>query len=143
MIVDRILKIIELKGINKSKFYKETGLSNGFLDKVKDVGASKLELILKAYPDINPHWLVTGSGNILKQNESNYGIVEEPQEPYNADNMTMLMNMLKDKDDKILELSMEIGRLNEVITRLKQHVQNPSHVTGESKLTDNDKKTGE
>ncbi|TGN26741.1 XRE family transcriptional regulator [Empedobacter tilapiae] len=61
-IIDRILKIIELKKISKNKFYIETGLSNGFLDKVKDIGASKIEQILNTYSDINPNWLVTGEG---------------------------------------------------------------------------------
>jgi len=69
MVVDRILKIIQFRGINKSKFYKETGLSNGFLDKVKDVGVSKIEDILKSYPEINPNWLVTGKGEMLLENE--------------------------------------------------------------------------
>lgn len=64
MIIDRILKIIELYNENKSIFYKKTGLSNGFLDKVKDIGVSKLEYILKVYPEINPIWLLTGEGNI-------------------------------------------------------------------------------
>lgn len=66
MITDRILKIIELKGITKHRFYTDTGLSNGFLDKVKDIGTSKIENILKTYPDINPTWLITGNGEMLK-----------------------------------------------------------------------------
>lgn len=65
MIVDRLLKIIELKGINKSRFYKETGLSNGFLDKVRDIGVSKIEHILNVYPELNPNWLLTGKGEML------------------------------------------------------------------------------
>ncbi|WP_312342960.1 hypothetical protein [Chryseobacterium binzhouense] len=63
--IERILQIIEYKGITKSKFYKETGLSNGFLDKVKDIGVSKLDYILKAYPDININWLISGEGDML------------------------------------------------------------------------------
>ncbi len=66
MIVERILQIIEYKGISKNKFYTETSLSNGFLDKVKDVGVSKVEIILSTYPDINPTWLLTGKGEMLK-----------------------------------------------------------------------------
>lgn len=66
MIVSRILQIIDYKGINRRKFYIETGLSNGFLDKVKDVGASKIEHILNIYAEINPEWLLTGKGNMLK-----------------------------------------------------------------------------
>lgn len=64
--IDRILKIIEIKNINKNQFYKKTGLSNGFLDKVKDIGASKLEYILNAFPEINPEWLLTGEGEMLR-----------------------------------------------------------------------------
>jgi repressor LexA len=77
MIVDRILKIIKLKNINKSKFYSETGLSNGFLDKVKDIGCSKLEQILKVYPEINPEWLITGHGTMIKAEEKEDKIIAE------------------------------------------------------------------
>ena len=65
MIIDRVIQIIEYKGINKSQFYRETGLSNGFLDKVKDIGSSKIEDILNSYPEINPAWLLTGKGEML------------------------------------------------------------------------------
>ncbi|MXS70254.1 hypothetical protein GSF70_03410 [Flavobacteriaceae bacterium W22] len=65
--IDRILQIIDYKGITKSKFYKDTGLSNGFLDKVKDIGVSKLDYILKAYPDINIKWLISGDGDMLNK----------------------------------------------------------------------------
>ena len=33
--VERILQFIEYKGISKLAFYREVGLSNGFLDKNK------------------------------------------------------------------------------------------------------------
>ena len=77
MIVSRILQIIEYKGINKRKFYLETGLSNGFLDKVKDVGASKIEHILNVYPEINMEWLLTGEGDML-----NFDILQEKNVAY-------------------------------------------------------------
>lgn len=70
MIVDRILKIIELNNINKSQFYKKTGLSNGFLDKVKDVGASKIEDILKTFPEISAEWLIMGIEPMIKANNT-------------------------------------------------------------------------
>lgn len=68
MVVDRIKEIIDYKGISKNKFYKETGLSNGFLDKVKDIGVSKTGYILNAYPEINPIWLITGKGDMIINN---------------------------------------------------------------------------
>ncbi len=64
---ERILKYLDFKGISKNKFYKETGLSNGFLDKVNDIGSGKLEIILYTYKDINPEWLLTGKGPMLRQ----------------------------------------------------------------------------
>ncbi|MGR3790702.1 S24 family peptidase [Flavobacterium sp. TN-1] len=72
MITDRILQIIDYKGISKSKFYKDTGLSNGFLDKVKDIGVSKIEYILKAYPEININWLLLGTGEMLVTKDENF-----------------------------------------------------------------------
>jgi len=88
-VIDRILQIIEYKGINKNVFYKETGLSNGFLDKVKDIGVSKLDLILKAYPEISMEWLVSGVGPMLKDAVGDYkhnlplpGILNEPSESF-------------------------------------------------------------
>lgn len=80
MIVDRILQLIEFKGINKSRFYKETGLSNGFLDKVKDIGASKIEDILNTYDDINPEWLLTGKGYMIKPLHEPFEIKEASKE---------------------------------------------------------------
>ena len=41
MIVERIIELIDYKGINKRKFFLKTGLSNGFLDKVKDIQARR------------------------------------------------------------------------------------------------------
>ena len=86
MIIDRILKFIELKGLSKNKFYIETGLSNGFLDKVKDVGVSKVEQILNAYPEINPIWLLTGEGYMIidKEEEETAIVKEYPVEHVNS-----------------------------------------------------------
>lgn len=67
---ERITQYLEYKGISKNKFYKETGLSNGFLDKVKDIGTSKLETILYKYPDINPMWIISGKGKMLIDEKS-------------------------------------------------------------------------
>lgn len=66
MVTQRIKQIIDYKQISARVFCKETGLSNGFLGKVKDVGSSKLIQILSTYPEINPVWLLTGDGEMLK-----------------------------------------------------------------------------
>ncbi len=72
MIIQRILTFIAYKNMSKTQFYKETGLSNGFLDKVKDIGVSKLERILQTYPEINMAWILLGKGEMIKSNEEDF-----------------------------------------------------------------------
>jgi hypothetical protein len=69
MIVDRVFKYLKHKGINKSEFYRQTGMSNGYLDKVKDVGVSKVNLILDTYPDLSELWLIKGEGSMIKSKD--------------------------------------------------------------------------
>jgi len=48
-IIERILQLIEYKSITKYKFHKDLGLSNGFLDKSRDIGSDKCEKILEYF----------------------------------------------------------------------------------------------
>lgn len=115
--IERILQIIDFKAISKNQFYKETGLSNGFLDKVKDIGVSKLELILKTYPEINPEFIIFGKGSMFKK-EEDLSIIQEEQAPYYRRN---------NQNDKIIEIqkqllesqAREIKLLQEKIERLE------------------------
>lgn len=59
---ERILQIIEYKEINKRKFYQETGVSNGVLDKKGTYSLDTIEKIISTYSDINLEWLLTGNG---------------------------------------------------------------------------------
>jgi hypothetical protein len=65
----RVLQYIEYKGVSRYKFYQETGFSNGFLDKEGSIGADKCEKISYQYPDMNIEWLITGRGNMLRDNK--------------------------------------------------------------------------
>lgn len=107
MIVDRILKIIELEKLNKAQFYKITGLSNGFLDKVKDVGASKLESILNSFPHINPEWLLTGKGEMLRDAVSKQEVKPDCTE------------VVKDKNRIIELLELDNKRLKSELDQIK------------------------
>lgn len=69
MITERILKLIDIKGITKYKFCKDLGFSNGFLDKPREIGTDKYANILEYIPDVNPAWLLTGTGEMLKKQE--------------------------------------------------------------------------
>lgn len=67
---DRLLQYIDFKGLNKSKFERTVGLSNGFVDKSGDnTSVEKLEQISNSYPDLNIAWLRTGMGSMLVNTE--------------------------------------------------------------------------
>lgn len=68
--LQRIKEYIDYKGVTNQKFEKEIGFSNGaFASQLKNnrtIGVDKLENILIKYPEINPEWLLTGNGSMIK-----------------------------------------------------------------------------
>ncbi|MDD2284770.1 MAG: bZIP transcription factor [Paludibacter sp.] len=66
---ERIAEYLLFKGISRYRFYKDTGLSNGFLDKAGSINSDNCEKICYCYPEINPEWLLTGKGEMLKSGE--------------------------------------------------------------------------
>lgn len=70
MIRERLIKYLENKGVSKYRFYQETGLSNGFLDKEGSIRSDICEKISYQYPDLNLNWLLTGNGNMKIGNEN-------------------------------------------------------------------------
>ena len=81
-IKDRIKKYLEIKSITKYQFYKKIGLSNGFLDKPGTIGCDKCEKIYYQFPDINIIWLLTGRGNMLKEDQVTEPMVSESTATY-------------------------------------------------------------
>ena len=68
--IERIQHYMSEKGINDNQMTIAAGLSVGLLGKAKNGGkglsSSSIEKILLAYDDINPDWLLTGRGPMLK-----------------------------------------------------------------------------
>ncbi|MDE6065229.1 MAG: hypothetical protein K2G27_00210 [Duncaniella sp.] len=65
---DRISAFIKRRGIKRAVFERNSGLSNGYTNNIKEnIGSKKLEGILLAYPEINRVWLITGEGDMLIQ----------------------------------------------------------------------------
>lgn len=64
---ERVIHFLEYKGMTKYRFYKETGISNGFLDKKGAIGSDKLKLMCDKYPDLNPLWLLLEKGEMVQK----------------------------------------------------------------------------
>lgn len=71
MILDRLKDYMDYKGITIAAFERSIGMSNASFGKSlkngKAIGTDKLEKILMTYTDINPNWLLTGDGEMLKE----------------------------------------------------------------------------
>lgn len=113
---ERIAEFLILKGISRYRFYKDTGLSNGFLDKPGSINSDNCEKICYCYTDINPEWLLTGKGGMLKNDEQTGGFQNKSVE--------VLLQ-------KILELSAEntlLKKENETLRSITGTVNKVIHV---------------
>lgn len=71
--IDRLMQFIKHVGLSARQFDMSIGASNGYTLRMSknraSVGSDVIENILKAYPDLNVLWLLTGEGPMLKSEE--------------------------------------------------------------------------
>lgn len=116
LIRERIIQYLLIRGISRYRFYKETGLSNGFLDKEGAINSDNCEKICSCYADLSPEWLLLGKGEMFRNAdgaipEGNYG---QKHKANNIASVEVLVN-------KIVELSSENSLLkneNAILRRL-------------------------
>lgn len=65
-IKEKILKYLDFKGVSKYEFYQKTGVSNGVLSQKNGLSEDNILKFLSYYTDVNPEWLLTGNGEMLK-----------------------------------------------------------------------------
>src|SRR5690606_37375709 len=74
-VLQRLKQYVDYKGLTIQKFEKVVGFSNGAfatqLKKDKSIGSDKLENILINYPELNPEWVLTGKGYMIKAYNQN------------------------------------------------------------------------
>lgn len=122
--IDRFLQYLEYKGITENKATVDCGLSKGLIGQAKngksDLGSKAVEKVLMFYQDINKVWLITGEGDMLNTQTP----AESPEEKSTTDRLfaliddqreeiKMLLELLKMKDEKIDELRRELDARKE------------------------------
>ncbi len=119
--IERIAIYIHFKKISPHAFEKKIELSNGYYSKqLKQLGSVGSDILIKihlAYPDLDILWILTGEGQMLKEDiiqsePSSSNIVEDFANKYTTENKKLksleydfdkLLSSLRDKE-KIIGL---------------------------------------
>ena len=67
-IKQKILLYLTKKGITPYEFYKISGVTRGILTQNNGINEDNLARFLAYASDVNPEWLLTGEGEMLKTN---------------------------------------------------------------------------
>lgn len=137
--IERLQYYMKQKGINDNQMTIAAGLSVGLLGKAKNGGkglnSSSIEKILLAYDDIDPNWLLTGRGQMIKTKSTSAPLpsCKEPiplsKDTNNITNKQDIIEksnalvepflmLIRERDATIKEQAEEIGHLKEQIRQL-------------------------
>ncbi|MRM86319.1 hypothetical protein [Riemerella anatipestifer] len=121
-IQERVLEVIENKGVTPYRFCKDLGFSMGYLDKRGAIGTDKYLKIIEYLDEINPIWLLTGKGEMLKQPQG-YATEQTPppvvaEGQGNNTEVELLRKQVELLEENRL-LHQEIKQLQERINRLE------------------------
>ena len=124
----RIVEYIENQLIKRGEFYQLTEISpSNFKGKgaTSEIGGDKIAKILTSYPNLNPDWLLTGQGNMLRDIEHFQDLPDN--QPQNQEIISLLKeqlekltNQLEKKQEKIEEQALELGMLRERLKSFKE-----------------------
>ncbi|PKP46685.1 MAG: hypothetical protein CVT94_13835 [Bacteroidetes bacterium HGW-Bacteroidetes-11] len=104
-IIDRFDKYMVSKGLNDNKVTVQLGLSVGLLGKSRkidrDLSKGAIEKILNFYSDIEEVWLLTGEGNMLKEDKKELPLDSQA----GNDNISKALEIIKSQQESIAKLS--------------------------------------
>lgn len=124
----RVLEYLKYKRLSRYKFYRMTGLSNGFLDKEGSMTTDNCEKIVYGFPDLNIEWLLTGKGSMLRELHADE-VTEQDFEPVKGGNDRTIEVLV----DKLVELTSENVLLKQENNQLRKRRRTPEKkVSGDS-----------
>ncbi len=99
---DRFRILIRHLNLNVNSFSREIGVAHttlrNILAKTCNPGYTVLNKTVSTFPEISAEWLLTGKGNMIKEDTGN--LFNEPIAPYGKS----ILEILKEKDERIEEL---------------------------------------
>ncbi|KAA6347857.1 hypothetical protein EZS27_004722 [termite gut metagenome] len=143
MIKDRVIQLIEFKGLKKESFFEQIGMTSAsFRGKAKNtpLNSTAIENILSNIPDANPEWLLTGIGSMLREESTSMKKIypvndseqltagssmlrEErpPLQPVISQENEFYKELYEKEREKNEELSMKIGKMGNEIETLQKN----------------------
>ena len=99
-IKERILQVIDLQGLKKVNFLPQIGMTyDAFRGKALETSLNSDAIVkfLALFPEINPNWLLTGEGSMLKAGYTHSGEVSEPETAYGSIDYNKLADIVLEK----------------------------------------------
>ncbi len=121
----RLLQFIMFKNISVHKFEIEVGLSNGYVKNMRNsIQPDKVRNIVLKFPDLNPGWLLTGEGEMLRPEGSNQEHKKAVEPPASdRDNVQSLLSsnreLVQQHGELIAQHSELIRQQGELIEMIK------------------------
>lgn len=118
---ERLIEYIKFKRISARKFSISIGVSPGYVNSIsKSIQPDKLSSITAQYPDLNPEWLLTGEGEMLKAETTNTGHPIIPSARDADDRFDRLMKIVETQSKQMEVQSKQIEMLLNKIDRLEK-----------------------
>lgn len=145
--IDRLYDYLAEKSLKPTTVEKEMGLSNGYLSAQKkrgaDIGEGMMNKIIDYFRDINPEWLLTGRGEMLKTKHTPEALIPK-KEPISSNKNEVTKqdfsaSIIEHLLATIQEQAEEIGRLRERVEQLeciKEAKERPASGAQSSGLAD-------
>lgn len=95
----RILYYLDYMAISRYSFYKETGITRGVLDQNNGISEENLMKFLDYAQDISPIWLLTGEGDMFKEEVKSVDKLSPLPPPRNKKNGNLNGNLIAKKGE--------------------------------------------
>ena len=115
---ERLKTFIDNEGISIRCFERTCGLANGFVKNIRQsIQPDKLNCIAEQFPTLNPGWLITGEGEMLRSTTQTIGDHSNHNSQSIGSDCSKcpLGDQLREKDKQIGELQQMINKLMEKI----------------------------
>ena len=104
----KISLYLQKKGVTPYEFYKKSGVSRGILAQNNGITEDNLARFLAYATDVNPDWLLTGSGDMLKTNCA-CNIENTDKQSFACNKVKQNIPITQEKSEKNAEISFDLS----------------------------------